>query len=71
MAEAQDSEKRAARERDTRTLRAELAEQDAIDSKIDEAWKIVERAAQDALEKAGYHSHKREWRLKRDATKAG
>lgn len=67
LAEARDSEARQTRQRETRTLRAELARQDAIDAWIDEAWRIVERAAREALEAAGYHQHKREWRLKRDA----
>jgi hypothetical protein len=71
LAEARDAERRKERGRETRILRAELARQDAIDGKIDAAWLIVESAAREALESAGYHSHKREWRLRRDATKAG
>jgi hypothetical protein len=71
LAEEQDATERATRRRETRTLRAELAEHDAIDEKLDRAWKIVERTAHEALEAAGYHSHKREWRLRRDATKTG
>jgi hypothetical protein len=71
LAEARDAERRKERGRETRTLRAELARQGAIDAKIDAAWLIVESAAQEALESSGYHLHKREWRLRRDATKAG
>jgi hypothetical protein len=45
IAEAQDASERETRQRETRSLRAELAEQDAIDAKLEQAWKIVERAA--------------------------
>ena len=67
LAEARDAERRKESAREMRTLRAVLARQDAIDAKIDEAWRIVERAAHEALEAAGYHQHKRQWRLRRDA----
>ncbi|HJQ32943.1 MAG TPA: hypothetical protein VJ866_12225 [Pyrinomonadaceae bacterium] len=66
LAEAQDAEARQSRQRKPRSLRAELAAQDAIDAKIDEAWRVVERVAAEALQAAGYHQHKRQWRLKRN-----
>jgi hypothetical protein len=67
LAELRDEEERETRERQTRDLRAELARADAVDVKLDASWRIVERAAREALEAAGYHQHKRQWRLKRDA----
>lgn len=67
LAEARDAEARQTRQGETRTLRAELAQADAVDEKLDAAWLIVERAAHEALKAAGYHQHKRQWRLKRDA----
>lgn len=67
LAATSDAERRKERGRETRTLRAELALQDAIDEKMDAAWLIVQRAAREALEAVGYHQHKRQWRLKRDA----
>lgn len=67
LAEARDAERRRERDCETRTARAELARQDALDAKIDAAWLIVERAARETLEAAGYHQHKRQWRLRRDA----
>jgi hypothetical protein len=71
LAEARDTTEREIRRREARNYRAELAEQDAVDAKLDAAWKIVRRATGEALESAGYHSHNRGWRLKRDATKTG
>lgn len=50
-------------------LRREAAKQDRIDGLIGEAEVIAGRVAGAMLEAAGYHSHKRQWRLKRDATK--
>jgi hypothetical protein len=67
LAEQGDAQAKQTRKRETRTLRAELARQDAIDAKIDEAWRDAEQVAREALEAAGYHRHKRQWRLKRDA----
>jgi hypothetical protein len=52
------------------TMRAAMARQDAIDAEIDQAWAFVRVAVDEALEAAGYHRHKRQWRLRRDA-KAG
>jgi hypothetical protein len=46
---------------------AELAALDAADAMIDREWLNVKAAAEAALEDAGYHRHKRQWRLKRNA----
>jgi hypothetical protein len=46
---------------------AELAALDAVDAMIDREWVNVKAAADAALEAAGFHRHKRQWRLKRDA----
>ncbi|MDQ5839364.1 MAG: hypothetical protein M3379_21520 [Acidobacteriota bacterium] len=66
LAEARDEEERKERGRKTRSLRAELAAQDAVDAVIDRQWQAVKAAADAALEAAGYHRHKRQWRLRRD-----
>ncbi len=67
---------RAATERATvantaQTHRTEMARQDAIDAQIDQSWALVSAATEAALEAAGYHRHKRQWRLKRNARDAG
>lgn len=54
-----------------RTFQQETARQDAIDAQLDQAWASVRAAVDEALETAGYHRHKRQWRLKRNGTKAG
>lgn len=65
IAEAQD-----AREQEKRTLtreemRAERAAQDRIDYLIEESERMAQAASRRALEGAGFHLHKRQWRLKR------
>lgn len=71
LAAQRDEGERVTRQREARDLRTELANVDAVDAKIDAAWLIVERATTEALKAAGYHRHKRQWRLKRDATQTG
>lgn len=61
-----DAEARQKREAERLTTKAELARIDRVDALIDDAWRMVQVATCEALEGAGYHSHKREWRLKRD-----
>lgn len=50
--------------------RAQLAALDAVDALIDREWQAVKAAADAALEAAGYHQHKRQWRLRRGEAKA-
>lgn len=71
LAEQRDKGERLTRRREALALRTDLANADAVDAKIDAAWLIVRRAADEALEAAGYHQHKRQWRLKRDAAQTG
>jgi hypothetical protein len=47
------------------TMREQAARDDAIDAKIDESWRMVLMATTAALESAGFHQHKGQWRLKR------
>lgn len=63
----QDEEARAQGQRRASDTRAELAALDAVDAMIDRQWRDVKAAADAALEDAGYHRHKRQWRLKRSA----
>lgn len=67
--EARAAEVRQTRQQERAALRREIGRQDKVDALIDEAWGIVQRAASEALEAAGYHLHKREWRLRRGAAK--
>jgi hypothetical protein len=60
-------ETRAVAQRRVLDTRAELAALDAVDAVIDREWLTVKAAAEAALEDAGYHRHKRQWRLKRNA----
>lgn len=62
-----DEETRAQAQRRALDTRAELAALDAVDAMIDREWRTVKAAADALLEAAGYHRHKRQWRLKRDA----
>jgi hypothetical protein len=62
----EDEEAREAKRRAALDARAELAAQDAVDAVIDRQWQTVKAAADAALEAAGYHRHKRQWRLRRD-----
>jgi hypothetical protein len=48
----------------------DMAAQDRIDNLIGESERIAEGAAHAALEAAGFHRHKREWRLKRNEARA-
>lgn len=59
----------AARVQSRAELRQEAAKQDRVDGLIGEAEVIAGRVASAMLEAAGYHAHKRQWRLKRDAAK--
>lgn len=52
------------------TLREQAARDDSIDAMIDESWRMVSAATAAALESAGFHRHKGQWRLRRDE-KAG
>ena len=64
---ARDEETRERARRVSLDTRAELAALDAVDAMIDREWQTVKAAAEAALEAAGYHKHKRQWRLRRDA----
>lgn len=70
LAELRDTSERKERAQTRAELRRETAHHDRIDALIGEAWQIVEAATRSALEAEGYHLHKREWRLKRDAREA-
>ena len=65
MAE-QDEETREQARRVSLDAHAQLAALDKVDAMIDREWRAVKAAAEEALEAAGYHRHKRQWRLKRD-----
>jgi hypothetical protein len=67
----QDATKRATAAQQKLTMRAEQARHDEVDALLDESWLLVKAATDEALATAGYHRHKRQWRLKRDAAKAG
>jgi uncharacterized SAM-dependent methyltransferase len=71
LAEARAEEERKTRAQSRAELRREMAHQDAIDVKVEASWKVAERAARALLEAAGFHQHKRQWRLRRDEAKAG
>jgi hypothetical protein len=67
----QDASQRATEQQHKLTMRQESARHDQIDALLDESWAQVKAATDEALAAAGYHRHKRQWRLKRDAAKAG
>jgi hypothetical protein len=67
IAAAQDADERASAVQTREELRREMATQDRIDGLIGESERIAERAGRAALEAAGFHLHKRQWRLKRNA----
>jgi hypothetical protein len=71
LAEERELAARQTRARSRAELRRELARQDAIDAKVEESWKVAERAARAVLEAAGFHQHKRQWRLRRGEAKSG
>jgi hypothetical protein len=71
LAESRDTSERKQREQTREELRREMAHHDRIDALVGDAWRIAEEATRRALEAAGYHQHKRQWRLKRDAAEAG
>jgi hypothetical protein len=67
LAEERDRVERKAARAASVTLRAERAALDEVDAMIDEDWRGVKAAVDDALEAAGYHRHKRQWRRRRNA----
>jgi hypothetical protein len=71
LAEARETAEREKRAQSRAELRREMARQDAIDAQVEASWKVAERAARALLEAAGFHRHKRQWRLRRDEAKAG
>jgi hypothetical protein len=71
LAEARDTSERKEREQTRAELHREMEHHDRIDALIGEAWRIVQAATHSALEAEGYHLHKRQWRLKRDAAETG
>lgn len=68
IAEAQDAREQEKRTQTREELRREIAAQDRIDGLIGESERIAERASRAALEAAGFHQHKRQWRLRRNET---
>lgn len=70
LAEAQETAEREKRAKSRAEMRRELRRQDAIDAKVEASWKMAEQAASVLLEAAGYHQHKRQWRLRRGEAKA-
>lgn len=66
LAEAQDMGDRGKRDAERQELRREIERQDAIDSRIDAVCDLTERLVTAALIAAGFHQHKRQWRLKRN-----
>ncbi len=71
LAEVRQESERAEQAQTRAELRREVAEQDRIDGLIGKAEQVADSVARAVLEAAGYHSHKRQWRLKRDAKKTG
>jgi len=71
LAELRETEERRTRQQSRAELRRELKRQDAIDAKVEASWKEAERAARALLEAAGYHQHKRQWRLRRGEAETG
>jgi hypothetical protein len=71
LAAQRDAAERETRAQTRAELRRELRRQDAIDAKVEQSWRIAEQAARAVLEAAGFHRHKRQWRLRRGETKAG
>lgn len=68
VAAAEDEHAQAQRVQTREELRREMAAQDRIDGLIGESERIAERASRAALEAAGFHQHKRQWRLRRNET---
>lgn len=67
LAAGRDEQARGQAQRRQLDAGIELAALDKVDAMIDAEWLTVKAAAEAALEEAGYHRHKRQWRLKRDA----
>jgi transcriptional regulator with PAS, ATPase and Fis domain len=66
IAAAQDAGEQGKQTRTRAELQREQAAQDRIDNLIGESERIAQDAARYALEAAGFHRHKRQWRLKRN-----
>ena len=66
LAEARDEGERRERARSREEIQRELAHADWVDAMVDRSWLAAEAAAKSVLEAAGFHSHNRQWRLKRD-----
>ena len=67
IAAAQDAGERATKTQTRAEFRAEVEAQDRIDYLIKEAELMAQAASRAALEGAGFHLHKRSWRLKQNA----
>jgi transcriptional regulator with PAS, ATPase and Fis domain len=65
IAAAQDVVEQEKKTQTRAELQREMAAQDRIDNLIGESERIAQDAARRALEAAGFHQHKRHWRLKR------
>ncbi|HYO90003.1 MAG TPA: hypothetical protein VEQ40_00115 [Pyrinomonadaceae bacterium] len=70
IAAAQDAREQEKKAQTRAEFRAEIAKQDRIDNLIGESERIAQDAAHHALEAAGFHRHKRQWRLKRNEAQA-
>ncbi|HZH91587.1 MAG TPA: hypothetical protein VEX70_13335 [Pyrinomonadaceae bacterium] len=67
IAAAQDAGEQEKKTQTRAELQREMAAQDRIDYLIGEAELMAQAASRTALESAGFHLHKRSWRLKRNA----
>lgn len=70
IAAAQDAREQEKKTQTRAELRREMAAQDRIDNLIGASERMAQDAARRALEAAGYHQHKRQWRLKRNEAQA-
>ncbi len=66
LSAARDEAARQERAQSRESLRR-AAQEDRVDELVDRSWLVAEGAARALLEAAGYHKHKGQWRLKRNA----
>ena len=67
LAAQMDVVERSKREAERGALHHEIENQEAIDSLINEVCSMTERLTRAALIASGFHLHKGQWRLKRNA----
>jgi hypothetical protein len=60
-----DAQEQAEQVLEDAAIRAERARHEAMDARLDELGEMVEALTTAALLAAGYHTHKRQWRIQR------